>query len=334
MPDTSFAVRAGRQLAPTLIAAVILIGYVFTDPGPGGLALGVNIAVAAIASVGLTLAIGGAGQFSLGQAGFMAIGGYGTAYLMLAHEVQFLWALLAAVLLALVVGALVGYIALRLHGNYLAMATLAVSSGIYALLVLPGELGGANGYAPIPFPVIFGHKFIDPVDQYLLVAVTLILVLLVSNWLLTSRGGKELAAIRDDEVAARAVGVNITARKVQIFALSAAIGAVAGGVNGPLQTAIDPSLYSPAVSIQMFVMVILGGLGNIYGAVLGAALVTWLIAAVPGNGSWALTILGMVVIAFMALLPDGLSGVPKLARSLLGKVRGRTAQGSIAGGSE
>ena len=190
MPDTSFAVRAGRQLAPTLIAAVILIGYVFTDPGPGGLALGVNIAVAAIASVGLTLAIGGAGQFSLGQAGFMAIGGYGTAYLMLAHEVQFLWALLAAVLLALVVGALVGYIALRLHGNYLAMATLAVSSGIYALLVLPGELGGANGYAPIPFPVIFGHKFIDPVDQYLLVAVTLILVLLVSDWLLTSRGGK------------------------------------------------------------------------------------------------------------------------------------------------
>jgi branched-chain amino acid transport system permease protein len=112
------------------------------------------------------------------------------------------------------------------------------------------------------------------------------------------------------------VGVNITARKVQVFAISAAIGALAGGVNAPLQTAIDPSLFSTAVSLQLFVMVILGGLGNIYGAVLGAALVTWLISAVPAGGSWALTVLGVIVIAFMALLPDGLAGLGRVARAL------------------
>ncbi|MEU8802346.1 branched-chain amino acid ABC transporter permease [Spirillospora sp. NPDC048819] len=320
MPDRAFALRAGRHLGPTLAAAVILIGFAFVFPGATDLALGVNIGVAAIAAVGLTLAIGGAGQLALGQAGFMAIGAYGTAYLMLDREIPFLPALVLGVVLSLVIGVLVGYIALRLRGHYLAMATLAVGTGIHAFLMLPGPLGGANGYAPIPFPEIFGYRLIDPRDQYLLVAVTLVLVLLGSRWLLSARMGRELAALRDDEVAARSVGVNITARKVQVFAISAAIGAVAGGVNAPLQTAIDPSLFSTAISIQLFVMVILGGLGNIYGAVLGAALVTWLISVVPGGGSWALTVLGIVVVAFMALVPDGLAGLFRLGRALLARV--------------
>ncbi|TDC66226.1 branched-chain amino acid ABC transporter permease [Actinomadura sp. GC306] len=321
MPDKAFALRAGRHLGPTVVAAVILIGFAFANPGVTNLALGVNIGVAAIAAVGLTLTIGGAGQLALGQAGFMAIGAYGTSYLMLDREMAFLPALILGVVLALVVGVLVGYIALRLSGHYLAMATLAVGTAIHAFLMLPGPLGGANGYAPIPFPEIFGYKILDPRDQYLLVAVTLVLVLLGSRWLLSARMGRELAALRDDEVAARSVGVNITARKVQIFAISAAIGALAGGVNAPLQTAIDPSLFSTAISIQLFVMVILGGLGNIYGAVFGAALVTWLIAEVPGSGSWALTVLGVVVVVFMAVLPDGLSGVPRIGRALLGRFR-------------
>jgi branched-chain amino acid transport system permease protein len=316
LPDKAFALRAGRHLGPTLVAAVILVGFAFTNPGATDLALGVNIGVAAIAAVGLTLTIGGAGQLALGQAGFMAIGAYGTAYLMLDRKMPFLPALVAGVVLALVIGVLVGYIALRLRGHYLAMATLAVGTGVHAFLMLPGPLGGANGYAPIPFPEIFGYRLLDPRDQYLLVAVTLILVLLGSRWLLSARPGRELAAIRDDEVAARSVGVNITARKVQVFAISAAIGALAGGVNAPLQTAIDPSLFSTAVSLQLFVMVILGGLGNIYGAVLGAALVTWLISEVPAGGSWALTVLGVIVIAFMALLPDGLAGLGRVARAL------------------
>ena len=218
--------------------------------------------VAAIAAVGLTLAIGSAGQLALGQAGFMAIGAYGTAYLMLDKGWNFLVALLASVLLALVLGMLVGYIALRLRGNYLAMATLAVGSGIYALLVLPSRLGGANGYSPIPFPTIFGHDFLMPSEQFYLVAAFLVIVLVLVRWLLLSRIGRELVAMRDDEVAARTVGVNVTARKVQVFAVASAIGGVAGAVNAPLQTAIDPMLFSTAVSLQLFVMVIIGGLGQ------------------------------------------------------------------------
>jgi branched-chain amino acid transport system permease protein len=325
--DNAFAVRAVRTHAPTLITAVILIGYAFTNSGIGELALGVNIVVSAIAAVGLVLTIGGAGQLSFGQAGFMAIGAYGTSYLMLDGELPFLAALAAGVLLALVVGVLVGYIALRLSGNYLAMATLAVASGIHALLVLPGPLGGANGYAPIPLPEIFGYRLLDPRDQYLMVAVVLIAVLFFSRWLMISRVGRELAAIRDDEVAARSIGINITLRKVQVFAISAAIGALAGGVNAPLQTAIDPSMFSAQISLQLFIMVVLGGLTNIYGAVFGSALVTWLISEWPDGGNWALTILGVIVIVFMAVVPNGLAEV--LQKGWKGAVR-RT-RGSGAG---
>lgn len=317
-------VRFGRSQIPTAFTAVVLVLYTIVNGDPAGLALGVNIIVAAIAAVGLTLAIGSAGQLALGQAGFMAIGSYGTAYLMLAHGWNFLIAVPVSVLLSLLVGMVVGYIALRLRGNYLAMATLAVGSGIYALLVLPSRLGGANGYAPIPFPVIFGHIFIQPIEQFYLVAVVLVLVLFAVRALLLSRAGRELIAMRDDEVAARTVGVNVTARKVQVFAVASAIGGLAGAVNAPLQTAIDPFLFSTAVSLQLFVMVIIGGLGNIYGATLGAALVTYLIQAVPGSGSSALTVLGVVVVLFMAVLPDGIAGFGGVGRRAWSRRRGRS----------
>jgi branched-chain amino acid transport system permease protein len=295
---------------------VIILGYGLVYSNPGDLALGVNIAVAAIACVGLTLTIGTAGQLALGQAGFMAIGAYLTAYLMKDKSFPFLLAVLVSLLAAVLVGALVGYVALRLRGNYLAMATLAVGSAIYALLVLPSLFGGANGYAPIPPPSLFGHLLIQPAEQYFLVAVVLIVVLIAARSLLLSRPGRELLAMRDDEVAARSVGINITARKVQIFAITSLFGALAGAVNAPIQSAIDPFLFSPMVSLQLFVMVILGGLGNIYGAVFGAALVTWLNTVVSANGTWALTILGLIVVVFMAVLPEGLASVISRLRAL------------------
>lgn len=314
-----------RHLAPTVVVAVLFIGYAYVRPGPSALALGLNIAIAAIASVGLTLAIGGAGQLALGQAGFIAIGAYGTAYAMKADHLPFLAGVAVSIVGAMLAGALVGYIALRLSDNYLAMATLAVGAAIYGLLELPNRLGGQNGYIGIPPASIGGYPFLQPRAQYLLAVAALLIVVVLARWLSVSRAGRELLALRDDEVAARAVGINITARKVQIFAVASAIGALAGAVNAPLQTAIDPSLFSPAISLELFVMVVLGGLGSIYGAVFGAALVTWLDQAFPGNGSWSLTILGAVVVVSMALAPNGFAGLTRpLARLRLAIVARRT----------
>lgn len=310
-----------RAFLPAVISAVVILGFGFYEKSPAGLALGVNIALAAISAVGLTLIIGGAGQLSLGQAGFMAIGAYGTADLMANRGLPFVPAVILSVLAALVVGNLVGYIALRLQGNYLAMATLALGAGIFALLLIPGFLGGANGFAGIPPPEILGVKLLKPRDQYLLAAAVLVAVLFAVQALLSSRAGREFAAMRDDEVAAKAIGINITSRKVQVFAVASAIGGLSGALNGPIQSAIDPYLFSPAVSLQIFVIVILGGLGNIYGAVFGSAFLIWLITVIPGNGSWALAILGVVVVVFMAVLPDGLPGVLRLIGSGIRRAR-------------
>ncbi len=312
-----------RTYWPVVVAAVIILGYGLIYSDPAGLALGVNIVIASIAAVGLTLTIGTAGQLALGQAGFMAIGAYGTAYLMKEYGFPFIAAIAASLLITGMVGALVGYIALRLKGNYLAMATLAVGSAIFALLVVPSLFGGANGYAAIPPPSLFGHDLVQPSSQYFLVAGVLVLVLVVSRWLLASRTGRELVAIRDDEIAARSIGIDITRRKVQIFVITSLLGGLAGALNAPIQSAIDPYLFSPMISLQLFVMVILGGLGSIYGAVLGAALVTWLITTVSGNGSWALTILGAIVVVFMAVLPDGLVGVLRLLQRAGSRLRGQ-----------
>ncbi len=327
MPDIGRTDGRRRSYWPVVVAAVLILGYGVVYSDPAGLALGVNIVVAAIAAVGLTLTIGTAGQLALGQAGFMAIGAYGTAYLMKDRGIPFLLAVPVSLVLTVLIGALVGYIALRLKGNYLAMATLAVGSAIYALLVLPSLLGGANGYAPIPPPSLFGHLVIQSSSQFYLVAVVLVVVLIATKWLLDSRPGRELVAIRDDEVAARSVGINITRRKVQIFAITSLLGGLAGALNAPIQTAIDPFLFSPSISLQLFVMVILGGLGSIYGAVLGAALVTWLITTVSGNGSWALTILGAIVVVCMAVLPDGMAGILRLVRRAMARSRRASPSG-------
>lgn len=312
------AARAGSYWA-VLVTALLILGYGAVYSSPAMLALGVNIAVAAIAAVGLTLTIGTAGQLALGQAGFMAIGAYGTAYLMKGQGWPFVVALLASLLVTVVVGGLVGYVALRLKGNYLAMATLAVGGAIYALLEVPSFLGGANGYAPIPSPSMFGYQVVRPASQYYFAAVALIVVLFATKWLLGARPGREMIAIRDDEVAAGIIGINITQRKVQIFVITSLLGGLAGGLDAPIQTAIDPTLFSPTISLQLFVMVIIGGLGSIYGAVLGAALVTWLITAVSGNGSLALALLGAIVVICMAVLPGGLAGIVRLVRGLLQK---------------
>lgn len=312
-------------LAAPIAAAVIIIGYAWVCSNPYDLAVGVNMGVAAIATIGVTLTIGGAGQLALGQAGFMAIGAYATAYLLRGKIADFALAALISVVGSLLVGAAVGYIALRLRGQYLAVATLAVGSGIYSLLLIWSSLGGANGYAEIPPPELFGHTLIQPRAQYLLVAVVLVVVLVFVRWFERSRPGRELAAMRDDEVAATAVGIKITVRKVQVFAIASALGGLAGSLNAPIQSAIDPSLFSPTISLQLFVMAVLGGLGSIYGAVLGAALVTYILQSVQGSGSAALMILGGVVVVFMGILPGGLASAPARLRSLLHWVQRRRA---------
>lgn len=302
--------RAG--LPGTLGAGVVvLIGtIVFGISGNNAylLSIGSTVAMTSIATIGLGLVIGRAGQLSFGQAGFMALGAYCSAYVTTDWHIPFLLGMLSGAVIAGLVGAGVGFIALRLKGNYLAMATLAAGAIIYGLLSVNSPFGGPNGFTGIP-PISIGPiQVISPMDQYVFVCVLLGLVYASCTLLMQTRFGRELAALRDDETGAASVGVNVVARKVQIFTLSAILAGVAGALDAALQTTIAPTLFSPDISLQLFLMVVLGGLGSIPGAVIGTALVLGILQVVPGTGDYALTVMGVAVVVAMAIIPGGIAG--------------------------
>jgi branched-chain amino acid transport system permease protein len=294
--------------------------------------VGTIVGTYAISAIGLTVVAGRAGQLSLGQAAFMAIGGYSVAYSTMEWHIPFLVALAGGALIALLFGIAVGWIALRLRGNYLAMATLAFGLIIYGLLNVNGPLGGPLGLSGIPPISLFGFDLVTPNQQYAFVWAVAAAAVATCMLYLRGRAGRELSAIRDDELAASTLGINVTFRKLQAFGISAILGGIAGGIIAANSAVIDPTLFPPTISFQIFVMVVIGGLGSIGGAIAGAAIVVWLIQLTPGTGDWAFTILGGVVIALMAFFPGGFAAIASqaavLADRLLGRVRIAPADGA------
>jgi branched-chain amino acid transport system permease protein len=272
------------------------------------LSVGSTVGIDAIAAIGLTVVIGRAGQLALGQAGFMAIGAYAVAYGTTKMGLSFIVAVLMGVAVAGALGVIVGYAALRLRGNYLAMATLALGGIIDGLLTAKGRLGGEGGLYGIP-PLRLGTTFSSPLASYTFIWIVVGIVLVACGLYLRGRAGQELGALRDDELAAASVGVNNRFRKVQAFVLSAVVGAIAGGILAANSSVIDPTLFTPLISFQIFLMVVIGGLGSLGGAVAGAAIVVWLVQLTPGTGDAAYVVLGVVVVALMAFFPRGLGGM-------------------------
>ncbi len=291
------------------------------------LTVGVNVGIYAIAALGLTVVVGRAGQLALGQAGFMAIGAYTVAYSTLEWGWPFLPALAAGTLLALLLGLAVGWIALRLEGNYLAMATLAFGAIVYGVTLIDTPLGGASGLFGIPGIAPFGGELASPLARYVFVWLMVMLAWLLCWLYLRGRAGRELEAMRDDRLAAESLGVNTTFRKIQAFGLSALLGGLAGGILAANEQVIDPTLFRPLISFQIFLMIVLGGLGSLGGAVAGTALVVWLVELVPGTGDSAYVALGVLVIVAMAVFPGGLAALAKAALSLVGGLRRREAPG-------
>jgi branched-chain amino acid transport system permease protein len=303
--------------AIVVMVAAIVFGFMATDYG---LTVGFTVGASAISAIGLTVVVGRAGQLALGQAGFMAVGAYAVAYGTTSLGLSFIVSLALGVVIAVVLGVLVGYTALRLRGNYLAVATLAVGAMVYGLLQVEGKLGGSGGILGIPPISVAGKQFVTPMDGYLFVWIVVALSLVACALYLRGRAGRELNALRDDDLAAASVGVNNTFRKLQAFAVSAVFGAIAGGIMAANQSVIDPSLFQPAISFQIFLMVVIGGLGSLGGAVLGAAIVVWLVQLTPGTGDSAYVALGGLVILLMGVLPNGVAGAVSAG---MGRLRGK-----------
>jgi branched-chain amino acid transport system permease protein len=231
-----------------------------------------QIFILAIAGVGLMLLIGYTGLVSLGHGAFMAVGAYTNTYLV-TKGVPFLIAFPAAGLAALIAGIIIAVPANRMSGIYLAIATLAFSQIVEQVIVRWEHVTrGFQGMA-VPPPDLLGQPLTQGWQLYYLCLAVLMLVVLGAINLVRSPTGRALVAIRDSEISAQSLGVNLFRYKTAIFALSACITGLAGALLAHRMRFISPDAFNFLMSIQLLLMVVVGGLGSIHGAVLGAIFV-------------------------------------------------------------
>ena len=272
----------------------------------------VFVGIHTILALALNLLLGYAGQISLGQAGFFGLGAYISGILTTANGVNPWLAMLAAAVIVTSLAFLVGFPILKLKGHYLAMATLGLGIIIYIVFnEAVDRTGGPSGLSGIPNLSIAGITFDSDLKNYYLIwAFTLIAIGLSLN-LVHSRIGRALRAIHDSEVAARVMGVNARVLKVQIFALSAGLSAVAGSLYAHTMTFVAPASFGFNFSVELVTMVIIGGLASIYGSLLGAALLTVLPEVLRAFQDYDIIVYGLLLVLMTMFMPGGLvKGIP------------------------
>ena len=261
-----------RRVLGVLAGLIIVVGLIWAPfwLRPYGIYILTLWAVTTIAAIGLNLTLGYAGQISLAQGAFVGIGAYAAALLTTQG-----WPLGSAYVVAFIacfaVGWLLGYPALRVQHHYLAFVTLAFSTLLY--LVFRNEewiTGGIYGISNIPRPSLFGYLLRTPRDFYYFCLANLALVSLAAWWLIRSPWGRAFVALRENPLRALSLGVDTRRYTLMAFALGAGLGGISGVLYAPLVQYIDPTPFSLLLSLNLLLMVIVGGSGYFFGPFVGA----------------------------------------------------------------
>ncbi|MBM4219437.1 MAG: branched-chain amino acid ABC transporter permease [Gammaproteobacteria bacterium] len=272
----------------------------------------------AIAGVGLMLLVGYTGLVSLGHAAFLAIGAYVHAWL-LGQGVPWLVAISGATVFSAVIGALIGLPALRMTGLYLAVATLAFAVIVEQVIVHWESVTGGFGGMAVPQATFAGLQLESPMTFYFTCAAALLLSILAARNLLRTPTGRSMVAVRDSETSAQSMGVNIARTKTLAFAVSAAFAGLAGALFSHRIGYLAPDAFTLNTSIQLLLMVVVGGLGSLHGVLFGAIFIVLLpqglailrdnlpaaIGSIPGLEPG---VFGLLLILFLIFEPDGLYG--------------------------
>lgn len=279
----------------------------------------VFVGINTMLAVALNLLLGYAGQISLGHAGFFGLGAYLSGILTTTSGWDPWLVMPLAASLVGVMAFMIGFPILKLKGHYLAMATLGLGIIIYIVFNETVDYtGGPSGLSGIPSLSAGSITFDSDVKNYYLIWSFTLLVCLLAINLANSRMGRALRAIHDSEVAARVLGVNARLLKLQIFALSAMISALAGSLYAHTMTFISPASFGFNFSVELLTMVVIGGLGSIYGSFLGAALLTLLPEFLRSAQDYDIIIYGGLLMVMVMFMPGGLvRGVPDLVRKLV-----------------
>ena len=269
--------------------------------------IGINI----ILATSLNLINGFTGQFSIGHAGFMAVGAYVSAVLSVKFELPFLLAILGGAAGAGLLGFLIGLPTLRLKGDYLAIATLGLGEIIRICILNIQYVGGASGFMGIPRYTNFAWVF----------ALTVVTLFVIKN-LINSTHGRACIAIRENEIAAESMGVDTTRYKVMAFTIGAFFAGVAGALFSHYFYIAHPASFTFMKSFDILTIVVLGGLGSLTGSVTAAVLLTFVSAALAGYPEWRMVIYSLMLIILMIYRPQGLFGNKELSLAMFGRLFG------------
>lgn len=291
------------------------------------------ILVHVILAVGLNVLVGFTGQISLGHAGFFAIGAYGTALLILKASVPFFPTLILAGFIAAFFGFILGLPALRLEGPYLSIATLGFGLTIMHIIGHWDFFGGRTGIQVPPLDIGFGTVLTTDISKYYLILIITIILVIAARNMMKTRVGRAFVAIRDSDIAAEVIGVNLTIYKTLSFAVSAFYAGIAGGLFGFVLGFFNPEPFNLILSIIFLVMIVVGGLGSVLGGIMGAVLITvlqysllknvkempyvgdFLVAVsqrwftVVGLENFGSIILGLIMIVIVIFEPLGMYGI-------------------------
>jgi len=259
------------------LSLLVLIFLVVLLPAISGntytLTVGIFSGINALVAIGLCILMGYAGQVSLGQAGFYGIGAYISSVLSLHAGFPVVISIICGMIVAAFAAVILAVPALRLKGHYLAVATLGFGEIIYIILNEWGP-GGPSGFGDIPHFGFFGYAIDSTRGYFYLIWGIVAIVMFFSINLIQSRTGRALRAIHDSELACNAMGLNVAGIKIKVFILSAVYASLAGSLYAHYVTFISPSSFSLFYSILVLMMVIVGGMTNLWGAIVGAVVIT------------------------------------------------------------
>lgn len=319
-PRRAAAAAAGRaagRRVTSVVAIAVGIAILLIVPVAGGPFVAqvmVLVGLYTLMGLGLNLEVGFAGLLDLGFVAFFAIGAYAVALLTSRGEVgiahwSFWAAVPVAIAVSLVAGILFGIPVLRVRGDYLAIATLGLGE-IVRLLVLSDALrpwlGGSFGVLAIPKPGIDGWELSGPRQLYYLTLAASALVAYVAWRLQDSRLGRAWMAIREDEDVAQALGIDLVSTKLLAYGLGGAMGGMGGAIFATLVGSVFPHSFSLLISINVLVLIILGGLGSLWGVVVGALVLVGLPELLREFGEYRFLVYGIVLVVMMLVRPEGL----------------------------
>ena len=310
-----------RRITPALLALAALALVPLASPSGYLLHVLIVVFLYVILAAGLDLVMGYCGQYSFAQGAFYGIGAYAAAILHRDLGLDFWQTLPLGVLAAGAFGLLLGIPSLRLSGHFLSITTIAFQTIIYLLLTQWTSFTGGQYGLPVPKVgtfSLFGHELfrIEKVREFYFLALAVMAVALLVAWrLATSRIGREWRAIHDDELVARAIGINVTRDKLVAFVASAALAGAAGVLVAYYLEGVSPTDFSIWTSATVVAMVIVGGRGTIFGPAAGAIVFTLMPEVLRATADYKLIIFGVLMIVMVIFMPMGAAGLLRRERS-------------------